>query len=159
MSLLSGRVLVRGCERWSELVGVPPSSSLIVSQSITNAVVFPQSTVPIWVPGTSSYYNLLLRIFREVGCSRIASFWWNQGTGVDPTQPLTLLLTPARTQNGLTRLWRSALLWHRTRNSPSNLNADHDSEVRTMPICFSNMFTMSYINIVLNIIPTLMRVI
>ena len=47
----------------------------------------------------SSCYILLARIFREVGCSRIASFWWDQGTGVDPTRPiaLTLTLTPTRT--------------------------------------------------------------
>ena len=38
-------------------------------------------------------YNVLVGIFREVGCSRIASFWWDQGTGVDPTQPITLTLT------------------------------------------------------------------
>ena len=40
--------------------------------------------------------NLLARIFTEVGCSRIASFSWDQGTGVDPTQPITLTLTLAR---------------------------------------------------------------
>ena len=48
---------------------------------------------PVSAVVATSFYNLLARIFREVGCSRIASLWWDQGTGVDPTQPITLTLT------------------------------------------------------------------
>ena len=50
---------------------------------------------------------MLVRIFRGVAFSLIAlfcrlksTFWWDQSTGVDPAQPLTLSLTPTRTQNG-----------------------------------------------------------
>ena len=44
------------------------------------------SAPPVSAVVATSFYNLLARIFREVGCSRIASLWWDQGTGVDPTR-------------------------------------------------------------------------
>ena len=55
---------------------------------------------PVSAVVATSFYNLLARIFREVGCSRIASFRRDQG--VDLTQPLTLTLTltPNPDQNG-----------------------------------------------------------
>ena len=94
----------------------------------------------------SSFYSLLARIFREEGCSRIASFWWDQDTGVDPTQPLilTLILTlslrnpgPNPDQNGPETSQKQARLRRfrvERENSPTILNADHDSEGRTTPI-------------------------
>ena len=71
--------------------------------------------IPLFVP----------RIFREVGCSRIASFSWDQGTVVDPTQPttltLTLTLTPTRTKTGQKRSRNAARrLSHRTRKFADN---------------------------------------
>ena len=41
----------------------------------------------------SPCYNVLAKIFGEVGCPRIVSFWLDQGTGVDPTEPRSLTLT------------------------------------------------------------------
>ena len=83
--------------------------------------------------------NLLARIFTEVGCSRIASFSWDQGTGVDPTQPTTLILTLSsiRTKTAQKRT-RTRLRRFRTEGekSPTVLSADHDSQVRTTPIQF-----------------------
>ena len=65
----------------------------------------------------SSYYNSLARIVRGAGCSltallcelgRGSTSWWDRGTGVGPTQPLTLTLTPNRTQNGPERTRNAA---------------------------------------------------
>ena len=70
-----------------------------------------------------------------ISCSRIASFWWDQGTGVDPTQPITLTLTliGTRTKKGPKRARNAAApLSHRTRKyadiserGPRFLSADH----------------------------------
>ena len=76
-----------------------------------------------FVDGAPFACNLLARIFREVGCSRIASFCWDQGTGVHPTQPinLTLTLTPTRTKTGQKRARNAAApLSHRRRNFADN---------------------------------------
>ena len=57
----------------------------------------------------SSCYGSLATVFRGAGCSHIAvlcelvigdTSGWDQGTGVDPTQPLILTLTPKQTPKG-----------------------------------------------------------
>ena len=69
-----------------------------------------------------SRLKLATRIFGVVGCSRLraeSTSWSDEGTSVDPTQPLTLTLTPTQTpkraRNGretrLRRFWKTYLLF------------------------------------------------
>ena len=79
--------------------------------------------------------HLMVRIFREVGCYRMAwglgsTSWWDQDTGVDPTQPKLnpspdLNPDPKRARNG-PETWLRRFGIERE-NSPTILNADHDS--------------------------------
>ena len=78
----------------------------------------------------SSYYNLPRMTFREASCSRVASLWWDQGAGVDPTPKPN----PDRDQTGLKKRVCAALRRFRIEreNSPTILNVTH-AEVRTRP--------------------------
>ena len=93
---------------------------------------------------SSSYFNLLARIFREVGCSRIVSFWLDQGTGVDPTHKPNPNPNPdpdSTTGQTQTRLCRSVPLSHRTRKVTA------DSEERSADDAYAIIKTKPTFNI------------
>ena len=90
------------------------------------------------------------------GCSRNASFWWDQGTGVYPTLTLNLTLTSTQTKTDQKRAGNAAAsLSHRTRKFADN--SERGRRFRTADHAYSIIKAKPALKIFANICNTYSR--